>query len=148
MPIVARRTSEPPAGRSSPSAVLLPTDGAPAAVQPPASWGSLAAEALGLLRRARDPHRFPATWSDPAFVREVALVRAHLGPIRSRAGLAASYGREAFHSLASMPPLEDEDEDADAGPGAVRVAYAIRWLELGDGSARPAWPSLPIRPGR
>jgi hypothetical protein len=145
MPIVARRSSEPPAGRSSPSAVLLPTDGAPAAVQPPASWGSLAAEALGLLRRARDPHRFPATWSDPAFVREVALVRAHLGPIRSRAGLAASYGREAFHSLASMPPVEDAD--ADAGPGAVRVAYAIRWLELGDGSARPAWPAAPLRPG-
>ncbi len=34
-------------------------------------------------------------------------------------------------------------------PGPVRVAYAIRWLELGDGRRRPPWESLvagPVEP--
>ena len=26
-------------------------------------------------------------------------------------------------------------------PGAVRLAYALRWLELGDGDARAIWPT-------
>ena len=32
----------------------------------------------------------------------------------------------------------------DAGrddPGAVRLAYALRWLELGDGDAGAIWPT-------
>ena len=65
-------------------------------------------------------------------MREVALVRAHLAPIRSRAGLAASFSREAFHAVPA-------DEIGEA-PGAVRVAYALRWLELGSGRAWPSWP--------
>ena len=64
------------------------------------------------------------------FAREVDLVRLHLAPIRSRLGLAASFGREAFHA----------DIAAD-GPndGPVTAAYAIRWLELGDGIGRGPW---------
>ena len=52
-----------------------------------------------------------ARWAAPAFGREVDLVRLHLAPIRSRPGLAASFGREAFHA--------DVDRVAptpDAGP--------------------------------
>jgi hypothetical protein len=48
---------------------------------------------------------------------EVNAVVAQLGPIRSRAGLIASFAREAS-------PSEP-----------VRTAYAIRWLELGPGIA-------------
>ena len=58
-------------------------------------------------------------------MREVALIRAHLAPIRSRAGLAASFSREAFHTV----PADEIGES----PGAVRVAYALRWLELSSG---------------
>ena len=65
-------------------------------------------------------------------MREVGLVRAHLAPIRSRAGLAASFSREAFHAVPA-------DEVGEA-TGAVRVAYALRWLELRSGHAWPSWP--------
>jgi hypothetical protein len=63
---------------------------------------------------------------------EIALVRAHLAPIRSRAGLAASFSREAFHAVPA-------DEIGEAS-GAVRVAYALRWLELGSGRTWASWP--------
>ncbi|MFP5341343.1 MAG: hypothetical protein ACLGIJ_00250 [Candidatus Limnocylindria bacterium] len=61
-------------------------------------------------------------------MREIEAVRRHLAPFRSRAALARSYAREAFHVLPG--PADDE-------PGAVRLAYALRWLELGpsDGHA-------------
>jgi hypothetical protein len=131
MPVAVRRTSDQSIG-SSLSAVLLPTDGARVPVQPPAPGGTLAAEALRLRRRLADPAALPAAWSERAFVREVALIRAHLAPIRSRAGLAASFSREAFHALPA-------DGIGDAA-GAVQVAYALRWLELGSGRM---WASLP-----
>ncbi len=37
----------------------------------------------------------------------------------------------------------------DAGrddPGAVRLAYALRWLELGDGDAGAIWPTVSESP--
>ncbi len=64
------------------------------------------------------------------FAREVDLVRLHLAPIRSRLGLAASFGREAFHTDVGSAGVAD---------GPVTAAYAIRWLELGDGIARGPW---------
>ena len=131
MPVAVRRHSDQSIG-SSLSAVLLPSDGARVPVQPPAPGGTLAAEALRLRRRLADPAALPAAWSERAFVREVALVRAHLAPIRSRAGLAASFSREAFHAVPA-------DEIGEAS-GAVRVAYALRWLELGSGRT---WASRP-----
>ena len=103
---------------------------------------TLAAEALRLLRRLDDPMRLPPAWTEPAFIREVSLVRAHLAPFRSRAGLAASFGREAFQSPAVKGSASPDDV-----PGPVRVAYAIRWLELGDDVARPAWPAAMRTPG-
>jgi len=119
MAIAARRTSEPPT-RPTPSRSLLPADGA------------LAAEARRLIRRFSDPAMVPPAWSEAGFIREVGLVRAHLAPIRSRGGLAASFSREAFHAL----PADQVGE----ATGAVRVAYALRWLELRSGRAWPSWP--------
>jgi len=132
MPVADRRHSDPSIGSSLSAVLLLPTDGTRVHVQPPAPGGTLAAEAFRLRRRLADPAALPAAWSERAFVREVALVRAHLAPIRSRAGLAASFSREAFHALPA-------DEVGEA-PGAVRVAYALRWLELGSGRTWPSWP--------
>jgi hypothetical protein len=84
----------------------------------------LALEAIRLLRAVGGTGRAgaPAAWVAPAFARQVEDVRADLGPIRSRDSLAASFVREA------------------ARFDSVRLAYAIRWLELGDGRSRPAWP--------
>lgn len=62
------------------------------------------------------------------------MVRAQLGPIVSREALADSFRREAFQSADHEP-----DEGIRVTPGPVRVAYAVRWLELGDGQARPPW---------
>jgi hypothetical protein len=56
---------------------------------------ALALDAIRLLRRLRDPARRPERWSQPAFRREVDLVRAQLVPLRTRPTLAASFGREA-----------------------------------------------------
>jgi hypothetical protein len=92
----------------------------------------LAAEALRLRRRLADPGTLPDAWSQRAFVREVTLVSAHLAPIRSRAGLAASFSREAFHTV----PADEVGET----PGGVQVAYALRWLELGTGWTSASWP--------
>ena len=123
MAVDLRRTSDQPIGLS-PSRNLLPADGA------------LAAEARRLIRRFSAPALIPPAWSEAAFIREVALVRAHLAPIRSRGGLAASFSREAFHAR--------RVEGGDDVPGAVRVAYALRWLELGSRRSVPAWPPATI----
>ena len=83
-----------------------------------------------MIRHSRRPADRPAPWSLPGFAREVDLVRLHLRPVATRQVLAASFGREAFHA---GPP-------AGAAPrGPVAVAYAIRWLELGDRVERPAF---------
>jgi hypothetical protein len=119
MAVDLRRTSDPPT-RRTPSRSLLPADGV------------LPSEARRLIRRFADPALIPAAWSEAAFIREVELIRAQLAPIRSRGGLAASFSREAFHAT----PGEGRDDV----PGAVRVAYALRWLELGSRRSVPAWP--------
>ena len=130
MPVAVRRTSDQSMG--STLSAVLPSDGTRVLVQPPAPGGTLAAEALRLRGRLAHPASLPPAWSEGAFVREVALVRTHLAPIRSRAGLAASFSREAFHVV----PADQIGEAI----GAVRVAYALRWLELGSGRAWPSWP--------
>ena len=93
----------------------------------------MAGEALAILRLVRGAGYPPAIWSTVPFGREVELVRAHLRPIRTRAALSASFGHEAFH-------VAPEAREATRSPGPVRVAYAVRWLELGDGNTREAWP--------
>ena len=90
----------------------------------------IALVALATVRRAQRPQGRPAAWAASAFAREVDLVRLHLAPIRSRSGLATSFGREAFHTGIAR-------DSEDAGP--VAAAYTMRWLELGDGIGRPPW---------
>jgi hypothetical protein len=102
----------------------------PPSFEPDSPSRALALTALQIVRRRRGPADRPAAWSLPGFAREVDLVRLHLRPVGSRRVLAASFGREAFHSGPSTA--------ASAG-GPVAVAYAIRWLELGDRVERPAF---------
>jgi hypothetical protein len=111
-----------------------------AQLAPPSPARELARRALDVLRRAR-PASPPERWLDPAFGREVDLVRLHLAPVRTRAGLASSFEREAFNVV------DDSWSGAGGASGAGRptagrpigpvyVAYALRWLELGDGRHR------------
>jgi hypothetical protein len=95
----------------------------------------LARIALDVVVRAVDPPTLPRRWTSPAFAREVAAVRAQLAPIQSRRILAESFGREAAIAVTKTPPTIEPPEP----PGPVRVAYAIRWLELGDDRSRPTW---------
>jgi hypothetical protein len=121
-------------GYPSPLEVLLPSSGALAPA--PAPHRALALDAIRLRRALRDPQRLAGRWAEPAFARDVELVRLHLAPLRRRSGLTASYGREAFQALGGAEPQPAE------ALGAVRVAYALRWVELGDGRQRPAWSKL------
>ena len=96
----------------------------------------LARVALDLVLRTAEPIDAPQRWTTPAFGAEVDRTRAQLAPIRSRDALLASFRREASISATRGQPHDGRP----AGP--VRVAYAIRWLELGDGRDRPAWASI------
>ena len=107
--------------------------------QPPGH--ELARLALDLVVRTAEPADLPARWTTFPFGREVDRTRSQLAPIRSRAALLASYGREASIG-ATRGAVE-----AGLPAGPVRVAYAIRWLELGDGRTRPAWSSFVAGPG-
>jgi hypothetical protein len=122
-------------GSSSPPEALLPSGGASAPVPASAPHRVLALDAIRLRRGLRDPLRRPGPWADAAFAREVELVRRHLAPLRNRRSLTESFGREAFQTLGDEqllpPPL-----------GPTRAAYAIRWLELGNGANLPAWTVL------
>jgi hypothetical protein len=100
----------------------------------PAPARALALDALRVVRALRDPARRPARWAQPSFGAEVELVRRHLAPVRSRQTLAASYGREAFHLVISRGERDD--------PSPIRLAYALRWMELRDGATGPSWQTL------
>lgn len=132
---VQRRGGVPVGSTPSPARDLLAAAGTLVPAPVPAPARALALDALRLLRRLRDPARRPDRWSQPSFRREIELVRAHLAPLRSRKALAASYGREAFHTTLDTAARDD--------PGAVRVAYALRWLELGIGDVAAFWPPSP-----
>ena len=127
---------------------LLPS-GEPAAASALAPHRALALDALRLLRILRDRPRDAGPWGVPAFAREVDLVRAQLAPIRDRRGLAASFAREAFRAFpaAADPPDRPDGPDGPVpGLSPVRVAYAVRWLELGRGARHPAWSRLTSDP--
>ena len=100
----------------------------------------LARLALDLVVRTAEPVDLPVRWTRYPFIQEVERTRAQLGPIRSRATLLASFAREA--SIAVTRGSVETGQPA----GPVRVAYAIRWLELGDGRARPPWASFVAGP--
>ena len=100
----------------------------------------LARLALDVVLRTAEPVDLPPRWRGVPFAREVDRTRAQLVPIVSRAALLASFAGEASvratHTDVAVP------DPAQPPPGPVRVAYAIRWLELGDGRPRPAWEAL------
>ena len=147
MPSVARRSRSEPSGvgrtdddattgRRPPPGVLLPSGGAARAVPASAPHRALALDALAVLRILRDHPCDAGAWGEPAFAREVEAIRHQLDPIRNRHTLTDSYSREAFRS---------GPKDGSVQPSIRRstaVAYAIRWLELGDGVQRPPWTSL------
>jgi hypothetical protein len=81
---------------------------------------------LSLLARPEPPRR----WRAPAFARELALVRAHLSPIHDRALLASSFGREGAHVESDCVSMDRINRRLRVSP--VHVAYALRWLELGE----------------
>lgn len=113
----------------------------PAASQADDPRHELARLALDVVVRTTEPLSVPRRWEAAAFIREVEQTRGHLAPVASRDLLAASFAREA-----SIAVTRADDVSPDRPPGPVRVAYAIRWLELGDGRARPSWSSI-IRGG-
>jgi hypothetical protein len=83
--------------------------------------------------------RKPARWAAPDFGRTVDLVRSHLKPIADRDVLARSYAREHFHVIGvGQPPAPG----VLLGRDATEVAYAVRWLELGDARSRGPWSQL------
>jgi len=132
---VSQSGDESNVGHHHPLEVLLPSSGALAPAPAPAPHRALALDALRLRRGLRDPHHRPTGWGDPAFAREVELVRCHLAPLRNRRSLTASFGREAFQTL-------DLDRTRPRPLGPIRAAYAVRWLELGRGASLPAWSRL------
>ncbi len=95
---------------------------------------ALGIDALRIGRLLRDPSRWPARWGDPAFGVEVERIRRPLSRLGSRHLLEESYGREVF-AIA-----EPRAYPAEGSP--VRVAYALRWIELHDGATGPSWPAL------
>jgi hypothetical protein len=140
MPIAVRR------GRAvaEPRARILRFDRPPVSAVDPSSATNdprheLARLALDVVVRTAEPVDLPRRWTGLAFRREVERTRAQLAPIRSRDALAASYSREA--SIAATR-TGTEPAPLDIPPGPVRVAYGIRWLELGDRRLRPAWEAI------
>ena len=113
---------------------LLPSDALRAPAPVPAPARALTLDALRISRALRDRTRRPARWTQPAFGQEVELVRRHLARVRSRRSLAASFGREAFHVIPAPTEIDD--------PSPIRLAYALRWMELRDGATGPSWATL------
>jgi hypothetical protein len=118
--------------RAQPGA-LLPSGDAQTIAPAPAPHRVLALDALAIRRLLRDRPRDAGLWGEPAFAREVDRIRTELAPIASRRALASSFDREACRRTTSAAVR-------DPGTfGPVRLAYVVRWLELGDGRMRPGW---------
>jgi hypothetical protein len=94
---------------------------------------ALALDALRLGRALRDRSNWPASWSQPAFGAAVERHRRAVARIRTRDGLTAAYERDVFQHDGESHPSEES---------ALRVAYALRWLELFDDATAPSWPAL------
>lgn len=106
---------------------------------PPDLRHELARLALDVVVRTSEPVDLPHRWRGFAFAREVDRTRAQLAPIRTRRALLTSFAREASIVVTAPSP-------ASLPPGPVRVAYAIRWLELGDARPRPSWAAFVAGP--
>ena len=140
MTIVARRGQAIAEARPRPLRFDRPRAGASAVVDLLDDHHVIARLALDLVVRTAEPADLPARWTTYPFGQEVDRTRGQLAPIQSRSALLDSFRREA--SVAATRGAVE----AGLPPGPVRVAYAIRWLELGDGRKRPAWRSIVIGP--
>ena len=129
----------PPPGSPLPPEDLLPSGGSSAVASAPAPHRALALDALRIQRTLRDRPRDAGSWGEPAFAREVERIRRHLAPISSRRSLSSSYARESFRDGTAPAPAVD-------GTRPAHIAYAVRWLELGDGRSRPGWSELVAEP--
>ena len=81
---------------------------------------------------AADDDAVSDRWRDERFADQVDAVRRHLTPIDAPELIAASFTREAFHG-----PRRARVPAVAASP--VRVAYAIRWIELQVGLTLPGF---------
>lgn len=97
--------------------------------------GSAAAVGRILDRRTYDPDR----WSDPDLALAIDRVRRQLLPIRTLSALAVSWSRE--HAVADRG-VAKRHIACD-----VRIAYAVRWLELTGVVEERPW-SLLVRGSR
>jgi hypothetical protein len=124
---------------------LLPSGEAQTIAPVPAPHRALALDALAIVRTLRDRPRDAGPWGEPALAWEVDRIRRQLAPIATRRALASPYAREAFRNLAGSGiagPAFILSGPRPRDPGAigpVRLAYMVRWLELGDGTPRPGW---------
>jgi hypothetical protein len=127
----SRVGGETSVGISRPPKELLPEGGNLAPAPAPALPRVSARDAIRSIRGARrigSSERLP--WPQGSVSEEVEIVRRQLAPIRTRHSLAASYRREAFHVMDTE--MDPPDVATVWSPAAVcRLAYAIRWLELG-----------------
>ena len=108
-------------GSSWPPEVLLADGGNPAPAPALAPTRVLARDATRLIRSRRQTISPEGLGRGPA----VAAVKRQIHPIQSRGTLADSYRREWLHHTR---PVTAEALEVVA---AVRIAYAIRWFELG-----------------
>jgi hypothetical protein len=109
---------------SRPPTDLLPEGGAPALAPAPTPDRVLARDALRLIRLARTTGPAQISWFGGDLSREVEAIRRQLDPIKSRRALSASYRREASNRIGAP-------DGNGWQAGVVRLAYTLRWLELG-----------------
>ena len=140
MTIVARRGQALAEARPRPHRFDRPPAGASGRIDPLDDHHVIARLALDVVVRTAEPADLPSRWTTYPFGQEVDRTRGQLAPIQSRSALLDSFRREA--SVAATRGAVE----AGLPPGPVRVAYAIRWLELGDGRTRPAWSSIVAGP--
>ena len=95
---------------------------------------ALAVDALRVGRLLGEPSLWPSRWTEPAFGAEVERCRRHVADLTTQDALATAYEHDVFERLTGGRG------DADASP--IRVAYALRWLELRDGATGPSWQML------
>lgn len=95
---------------------------------------ALAVDALRVGRLLGEPSLWPSRWTEPAFGAEVERCRRHVADLTTQDALATAYEHDVFERLTGGRG------DADASP--IRVAYALRWLELQEDSIGPAWPAM------
>ena len=95
---------------------------------------ALVIEALRVGRVLRDPASWPPMWSQPSFGAEVERFRRHMAALTTPEALVAAYQADVWVT-AGTPKGH-----AEGSP--IRVAYALRWLEIQEGATGPAWPAM------